>query len=170
MTQRYPSANRNQRAWRARHPRIDYYPSVDALRTIHAALDSLANPTTLSSILNRIIAEWESGRKRGRKDPSLGRLESPPTTSVPQRNFYDDFLAFHHSACATPPQSRFVAAQAPVCGARRHRDGQPCQAKPEPGRQRCRWHGGRSTGPRTRAGKKRAMANLKQNRRIAREP
>lgn len=52
-----------------------------------------------------------------------------------------------------------------TCGATRHRDRQPCQAKSEPGKQRCRFHGGRSTGPRTQEGKKRALANLRQNAR-----
>ena len=50
------------------------------------------------------------------------------------------------------------------CGARRRRDGKPCQALNEPGRARCRWHGGRSTGPRTAAGKARALQNLRQYR------
>lgn len=49
------------------------------------------------------------------------------------------------------------------CRAKRHRDGQPCQARSEPGKRRCRFHGGRSTGPRTPEGKARALANLRQN-------
>lgn len=50
------------------------------------------------------------------------------------------------------------------CGAKRHRDGQPCRAKSEPGKRRCRFHGGRSTGPKTPEGKARALANLRQYR------
>lgn len=50
-----------------------------------------------------------------------------------------------------------------VCGAKRHRDGQPCKAMSEPGKRRCRFHGGRSTGPRTSEGKARALANLRQH-------
>ena len=50
------------------------------------------------------------------------------------------------------------------CGGRRHRDGKPCEALSEPGKRRCRFHGGRSTGPRTEAGKARSLANLRQNR------
>ncbi len=50
------------------------------------------------------------------------------------------------------------------CGAQRHRDGQPCQALSEPGKRRCRFHGGRSTGPKADAGKARALANLRQYR------
>lgn len=50
------------------------------------------------------------------------------------------------------------------CGARRRRDGKPCQALNEPGRKRCRWHGGLSTGPRTVGGKARSLQNLRQYR------
>lgn len=57
-----------------------------------------------------------------------------------------------------------IATRRVTCGARRHRDGQPCQAKNEPGKRRCRFHGGRSTGPRTPEGKARALANLRQYR------
>ncbi|MCR9061933.1 MAG: helix-turn-helix domain-containing protein [Rhodobacteraceae bacterium] len=41
-----------------------------------------------------------------------------------------------------------------VCGAKTRR-GTPCRAKSEPGRRRCRFHGGKSTGPRTPEGKAR---------------
>jgi hypothetical protein len=47
-----------------------------------------------------------------------------------------------------------------VCGARRRGDGQPCQALSVPGKRRCKWHGGMSTGPKTRAGKAKAARNL----------
>lgn len=47
---------------------------------------------------------------------------------------------------AKPAQTR--------CGART-RKGHPCRARPEPGRTRCRFHGGKSTGPRTPEGKAR---------------
>jgi hypothetical protein len=54
----------------------------------------------------------------------------------------------------------------PRCGAKR-RDGHPCQALVATGpdgeiADRCRLHGGLSTGPRTSAGRARALANLKQ--------
>jgi len=47
-----------------------------------------------------------------------------------------------------------------VCGARRRRDGQPCEALSVPGKRRCKWHGGMSTGPRTAKGKAKCAANL----------
>lgn len=38
------------------------------------------------------------------------------------------------------------------------RKGAPCRLKSEPGRSRCKFHGGRSTGPRTAEGKERIAA------------
>jgi transcriptional regulator with XRE-family HTH domain len=40
------------------------------------------------------------------------------------------------------------------CGAKNRR-GRPCAMKPEPGKNRCKFHGGRSTGPRTPEGRAR---------------
>ena len=51
-----------------------------------------------------------------------------------------------------------------VCGARRRRDGKPCEALSVPGKRRCKWHGGCSTGPRTAGGKAKAAANLLKRR------
>jgi hypothetical protein len=42
----------------------------------------------------------------------------------------------------------------PVCGAR-NRQGNPCAVRVEPGKRRCRFHGGLSTGPRTAEGRAR---------------
>ncbi len=52
-----------------------------------------------------------------------------------------------------------------LCGAKRRRDGQPCQALSVPGKRRCKWHGGASTGPKTAEGRARSHANLRQHRR-----
>jgi hypothetical protein len=46
------------------------------------------------------------------------------------------------------------------CGGRRRRDGKPCEAQSVPGKRRCRWHGGMSTGPRTAEGKRTVTGNL----------
>ena len=51
-----------------------------------------------------------------------------------------------------------------ICGARRRRDGQPCQGLSVPGKRRCKWHGGASTGPRSDEGRRRSIANLRQSR------
>lgn len=48
------------------------------------------------------------------------------------------------------------------CGAKSKRTGQPCQQPAMRGKQRCRLHGGKSTGAKTPEGKQRAaMANYK---------
>ncbi|MEM8617790.1 MAG: HGGxSTG domain-containing protein [Pseudomonadota bacterium] len=41
-----------------------------------------------------------------------------------------------------------------ICGAKT-RKGHPCRMKSEPGKRRCKFHGGLSTGPRTKEGKQR---------------
>nr|WP_105514975.1 HGGxSTG domain-containing protein [Defluviimonas denitrificans] len=54
----------------------------------------------------------------------------------------------------------------PPCGAKT-RAGTPCRAQSEPGRSRCRLHGGKSTGPKTEAGRVRIASA--QRRRWARK-
>ncbi len=49
-----------------------------------------------------------------------------------------------------------------VCGGRGRRKGTPCQCKKIERNGRCKWHGGRSTGPKTSEGKIRSLANLKR--------
>lgn len=44
-------------------------------------------------------------------------------------------------------------------------NGGRCTRKSEPGKKRCRYHGGRSTGPRTPEGKARCTANLPNRKR-----
>jgi len=56
-----------------------------------------------------------------------------------------------------------------VCGARRRSDGQPCEALSVPGKARCKWHGGCSTGPRTAEGKAVVAANLRKGREAMRQ-
>ncbi len=53
-------------------------------------------------------------------------------------------VGFHHPARAHPV----------ICGART-RKGTPCKAKALPGKKRCRFHGGLSTGPKTPEGRER---------------
>lgn len=48
------------------------------------------------------------------------------------------------------------------CGAKT-RSGHPCQCKPLPGKRRCKFHGGLSTGPRTQAGRE-AIARAQRER------
>jgi hypothetical protein len=47
------------------------------------------------------------------------------------------------------------AATCRVCCGAQTRKGQPCRLLAEPGRRRCKFHGGKSTGPRTPEGRAR---------------
>lgn len=49
-----------------------------------------------------------------------------------------------------------------TCGAKTTRKGSPCRNKSEPGRKRCKFHGGRSTGPRTSEGRERIAEAQRQ--------
>lgn len=51
----------------------------------------------------------------------------------------------------------------PRCGAKT-RSGSPCQRFPVPTKTRCRLHGGLSTGPKTKDGKKRSLEALARGR------
>lgn len=73
-----------------------------------------------------------------------------------------DLDAVLRAAGVTPPVAS-SKPKTPRCGARRKRDGEPCQAAALRNG-RCRFHGGLSAGPTTPAGKVRALGNLKQYR------
>ena len=104
-------------------------------------------------------------------DPKHAKPAHPPAPETPE--FLTAFArAYESGIChATRAGARAnksgslptVANQARViCGAKRRRDGKPCQALSVPGKRRCKWHGGCSSGPRTEVGRSRALANLKQ--------
>lgn len=78
--------------------------------------------------------------------------------SQPLRVHPNDFVGL--SARQAKRQRKMLRDNRVVCGARRCRDGQPCEALSVPGKRRCKWHGGCSTGPRTVAGKSKVTANL----------
>ena len=65
----------------------------------------------------------------------------------------------HMREQAGTPQERVPACPSGRCGARTQA-GAPCRSRCVPGRKRCRWHGGCSTGPRTPEGKRKVMLNL----------
>lgn len=51
------------------------------------------------------------------------------------------------------------------CGANAKTTGEPCRMKPLPGRARCKYHGGMSTGPKSLDGKIKALSSLVQYKR-----
>ena len=55
-----------------------------------------------------------------------------------------------------------------LCGAKTRAGGR-CQVRAEPGRARCRFHGGKSTGPRTPAGRARISEAQRERWRVYRE-
>jgi hypothetical protein len=56
----------------------------------------------------------------------------------------------------------------PLCGARTQK-GTPCRARALPGKSRCKFHGGASTGPKTEAGRAAIAASNRRRARLAAE-
>jgi len=147
MGQRHPNANATQRERRKRLDRVDYYPSPTARATLEAVRDPRAQLGTNSQILDFIVSDW--ARLVGVQDPEL------------MDNYARTRMSLHQEATeARTFSSKPMRALRVVCGAKRRSDGKPCEALSVPGRLRCKWHGGFSTGPRTVEGKARVAANL----------
>lgn len=158
-----------QRERRARVERIDYTPTAPALSIIRANLSGQYPNNILSGVLDRIVTEWAHG-KGDASGKNYGDLENPKTSDSPA-GVCGPFRAHAYDFGSGMPSwgeawlARSKSKQSSVrkvCGGRRRRDGKPCCAKSEPGKKRCKWHGGRSTGPRSAAGKIRAVSNLAQ--------
>lgn len=180
-------ANARQRARRARHPRIDYYPNSEALAVIDSKRpkgDRWHVADTNSAILDAIVIAW--GRTAGILPKETPK---PASAAQPSDNWgkRDAELATRFARARVqsnksdgmPGTGRQLRAganksgkrslgpmQRVPCGGRRRRDGKPCEALSVPGKRRCKWHGGCSTGPKTAEGKTRALANLWQNRKL----
>jgi len=146
-----------QRARRARLARIDYMPSDEALALIDAKRSQRYPLNTNSGVLDAIVLEWAelAGiQPSGIKNPEI----SKPKTLLPGAS-QDALLQRLYGVRQKKTLQRVI------CGAKRHRDGNPCQALSVPGKKRCRFHGGMSTGPRTAEGKARVTQNLRSKRR-----
>ena len=159
---------RLQRVRRRYVTRIDYMPGKEAL-AIFEARKATERPNSLeatnSAVLDAIVTEWAA--LTGINYQAIER----PMTSAAKPELMSTYACARMTSGAIPDNiQRIMARVKPTppkrvtCGAKRHRDGQPCQALSEPGKRRCRFHGGRSTGPRTPEGKARALANLKRGR------
>ena len=175
-----PHLNRLQRDRRARMVRIDYMPSKAALAAIEAKRATLrpgSVAATNSATLDAILIEWarltgiNCGEEELPKSPELvhqyAQARMSPIAERSARAQESGGVAGINARIAGVCAGAYESGKATLrvqCGAKRHRDGQPCQAKSEPGKRRCRFHGGRSTGPKTPEGKARALANLRQYR------
>lgn len=128
----------------------------DAERSARAQ-ESGEPPGITSPIAGARTGAYESGQLPALQRDGRRELAGSPKkgAGAPMPAWAADWMA---------QEARRQATRRVTCGAKRHRDGQPCQAKSEPGKRRCRFHGGRSTGPRTPEGKARALANLRQYR------
>jgi len=158
MTDGYLSRDREylaglQRARRKSMTRVDYMPGREALAVIEAKRRKErpgSSAATNSAVIDAIVTEWADltgiNYSAIEKPMSLAKRKDPERSARAR-------MTLAHSV---PDKS----TQRVLCGAKRHRDGQPCQAKSEPGKQRCRFHGGRSTGPKTEEGKRRVTLNL----------
>ena len=175
-----PHLNRLQRDRRARMVRIDYMPGKEALAAIEAKRATLrpdSVESTNSATLDAILIEWVklTGIERGEvappKSPAIGhqyaQARMSPIVERSARAQESGRMTGITARIAGLRAGAYESGRATLrvqCGAKRHRDGQPCQAKSEPGKRRCRFHGGRSTGPKTPEGRARALANLRQYR------
>lgn len=185
MTDGYLSRDRaylakQQRDRRARMVRIDYMPSREALAIIEATRGKLRPnhaSATNSAIIDAILTEWaeltgidyrEIAKPRAGLITSASRPEFSDTnarariTSVGQATFRTSRADAPAREISAVREFCHALKARVICGARRRRDGQACQALSEPGKRRCKWHGGCSTGPRTADGRARSLANLRQ--------
>ena len=153
---RNSTANASQRARRRRNVRMDYYPQPAALAVFQRKKaeyrpNSVAG--TNSAVLDVIVREWAE-LKGWATTPETG------TGISPRHN------AHARMTSVGPPSGLFRADPKPcpaACGAKT-RAGHPCRGRALEGTGRCKWHGGKSTGPKTAEGRARALANLKQYR------
>ncbi|MBB6243075.1 hypothetical protein HDE79_002533 [Rhodanobacter sp. MP1X3] len=187
IKQRKARALALQRQRRHGVKRIDYHPNARALAIITAELKPYVGSDS-SSVIDRLILKAtgaapelrhtsrrcahafdlagpsdaaNSGRPVCTRAKDFGESTNKPGIIDAIRAGASDFEGLptwapaYLSRCA----ARDVTKRA-VCGGRRRSDGQPCEALSVPGKQRCKWHGGCSTGPRTVEGKARVTANL----------
>ena len=110
---------------------------VDLLvRLLWASTDGLVRfDAAMVAVVLKVVGVWR-----------LGQLVSTRVTQT------DEAMNRGWLKHGNPPGD---PSQAPRCGARTRKD-QPCRAPAVRGKRRCRMHGGRSTGPRTPAGRERS--------------
>lgn len=151
-----------QRKRRKRMVRVDYMPGREAVAILQAKRAQLqpgSLSATNSAMLDAILTEW--AQLTGIKYSEV----SKPPTSAKRPEFSDTSARANDSGFCHPTKGIKKATDSMarvICGARRRRDGLPCQALSVPGKQRCKWHGGSSTGPKTERGKQASRANLRQ--------
>ena len=104
--------------------------------------------------LKRLIGKLRQGCAEGRGENSL-------TGYVLTDNFATSTRAPAHAPVMEFQKDARKRRDRPQCGART-RSGHSCQMRVEQGKNRCRLHGGLSTGPRTPEGKARIAEALRR--------
>ena len=167
-----------QRQRRARMVRIDYMPgkaATDAIEAMRAQSRPGTPSATNSAVIDAIVTEW--ARLAGIKQNQVAKPVTPvrsPVLSGQCAHLHKGSVAPGQPDASQARARAFDSGRCPtvnsagqarvICGAKRRRDGEPCQGLSVPGKRRCKWHGGASTGPRTDEGRARSMANLRQYR------
>ncbi|WP_420541627.1 HGGxSTG domain-containing protein [Rhodosalinus sediminis] len=104
---------------------------------------------------HRAVAYWEARPSLDLRGEAVNRMAEALGVTLPAapRGEFLDPLNARGGLLHRAPGCGHARRRVP-CGART-RKGTPCRAKSEPGKRRCRFHGGKSTGPRTPEGKAR---------------
>jgi hypothetical protein len=160
-----------QRQRRQGVKRIDYQPSEQVLALITVELRPYVGGD-FSSVIDRLILKAagvapvivECSRERARAS-ELGGSKEGAGIWRPVRAHANDFARLPAGMTESLPHCKVqYDAMRVVCGGRRRSDGKPCEALSVPGKRRCKWHGGCSTGPRTAEGKVKVSRNLRVSR------
>jgi hypothetical protein len=103
----------------------------------------------------------------GQKRAQTARQRLHKAGADHRRTCLASWLGWSSKLCQDLPTKigeRIPAYWIQACGAR-NRKGQPCQVKTLYRNGRCKFHGGLSTGPKTKEGKAKALANLRRGKR-----
>jgi hypothetical protein len=116
---------------------------------------SLRELARRAGITHRAVAYWEARPSLDLRGWAVNRMAEALGVTLPAapRGEFLDPLNARGGLLQRAPGCGHARRRVP-CGART-RKGTPCRAKSEPGKRRCRFHGGKSTGPRTPEGKAR---------------
>lgn len=148
--------NKGQRERRAKLKRVDYMPSRQAAAIIDGKRGRYYPMNIVSGVIDAIVIEWATDR-------NLIELNRKPHESGNGPEFVDTYAHVNDSGdWLRKKLGALKVNRRVICGAKTQ-SGKPCRAKSLPSKNRCKWHGGCSTGPKTTDGKIKALANLRQN-------
>jgi transcriptional regulator with XRE-family HTH domain len=118
--------------------------------------------------IQALLQAWCTSTRAREMGINLGRILpvfSAPNARARDGSYKPSALDALLEAAITHELSRMKEREAQrqarlrvTCRAKTTRKGTPCQNKSEPGRKRCKFHGGRSTGPKTAEGRERIGA------------